>query len=234
MNDGSAQEPRVVHSSSGRLRINLPDPDGIISRLIGQLPGVKSATSNTLTENILILFDPQQSNEQTLLDELRGLSATLPVVLPGPDVSRAIVLSPTEPGGYATGMSARLYKVLGWSSVGMAVVGAVTPGIPTVPFVILAGYCFIRSSPQAHEWLRRSEWFGPSLRDWEEHHAIKRSVKYAAVGLMAAGLGVATLIGFPPILLAVIAALEAIGLVVVLRLPVVESPSSTTPELVNR
>jgi uncharacterized membrane protein YbaN (DUF454 family) len=133
------------------------------------------------------------------------------------------------PAGYVTGPTRSLYHVLGWSSVGLAVVGAVTPGIPTAPFVIVAGYFFIRSSPRAHDWLLRSRWFGSFLRDWEEHRGVKRSVKYTAVGLMGAGLVFTWLLNPPPAVLASILALEAIGLVVVLRLPVVESSPPPAP-----
>jgi uncharacterized membrane protein YbaN (DUF454 family) len=38
----------------------------------------------------------------------------------------------------------------------MAIVGVITPAIPTAPFVIPGGVFFVRSSPQAHEWLRHA------------------------------------------------------------------------------
>src|SRR5205807_865967 len=126
----------------------------------------------------------------------------------------------SEPVVHATGLRHGVYKALGWSSVGLAAVGAVLPGLPTVPFLVLASYFFIRSSPTAREWLLRSRWFGPMLREWEEHHAVQRSVKYGAVGLMGGGLVVTWLAGLPAAAVATILALEAVGLVVVLRLPV--------------
>jgi uncharacterized membrane protein YbaN (DUF454 family) len=107
----------------------------------------------------------------------------------------------------------------------MAVVGAILPGVPTAPFVLLAGYFFVRSSPPAHAWLMRSRWFGPFLRDWEERHGVRRSVKYTAVGLIAVGATVTWLLGLPAVLLAVILAVEFVGLIVVLRLRVVEEPA---------
>jgi uncharacterized membrane protein YbaN (DUF454 family) len=219
MEPTSTPGPRVVHSSRGRLRVHLPDSDGHITTRLRGLPGVTSAEASELTGNILILYDHRQTSEKALLDELQAPPAVAP---PGE-------LPPVEPADQPTGMYRRLYQALGWSSVGIGGVGAVTPGLPTVPFLILAGYFFVRSSPQAHDWLLRSSWFGPSLRDWEEHHGVRRSVKYTAVGVMGAGLAVTWLLGLPAAVIAAILALEVVGLVTILRIPEIE-PSGAGPQ----
>jgi uncharacterized membrane protein YbaN (DUF454 family) len=229
---------QVVHSSFGRLRVHLPDVDGNVSARLRQLPGVTSAEANYLTGNILILFNPQQTSAKMLLAELHALCAPLlPAVVTKdvsePSASTALVLQDdpiaAQPEGYVTGVRARVYKALGWASVGMAGVGAATPGIPTVPFVVLASYFFVRSSPEAHAWLLRSRWFGQILRDWEEHRGIRRGVKNTALGLMGAGLVISSLIGLPTVVFASIVALEAVGVAIVLRLPVIEDESSPAP-----
>jgi uncharacterized membrane protein YbaN (DUF454 family) len=79
-----------------------------------------------------------------------------------------------------------LYVSGGWVCVGMAVIGAVLPLVPTTPFLLLASWCFYRGSPRIHAWLHRSKWFGPTLDDWQHYHGIRRSVKYRTVGLVAA------------------------------------------------
>ena len=79
-----------------------------------------------------------------------------------------------------------LYVAGGWVCVGMAVIGAVLPLVPTTPFLLLASWCFYRGSPRIHAWLHRSKWFGPTLDDWQHYHGIRRSVKYRTVGLVAA------------------------------------------------
>jgi uncharacterized membrane protein YbaN (DUF454 family) len=235
----SSQGPRVVHSSFGRLRVHLPDPDGRVSAHLRRLPGVFSAVASELTGNLLILYHPRQINEKALLGELQPFCAeSAPAALP-PAPRAAAVSVPREsdhrdngavvgsPADVVTGPLAGVYKALGWSSVGLAVVGAITPGIPTVPFLVVAAYFFIRSSPAAHEWLIHSRWFGPMLREWEEQRGVRRSVKYSAVGLIALGLVFTWLIGLPTAVMASIMALEAIGLVLVLRLPVIEPAPAT-------
>jgi uncharacterized protein len=246
MIDAVAQRLQVVHSSLGRLRIHLPDPTGQITARLRRLPGVTYAEANRITGNLLILFSSPQTTEKTLLAELQSCCAIAPVASPSIPKSRptqAVVVRKAvkqieiatvkierrtadvvRPPVYLTGWRSWLYKAFGWASVGLAVVGAITPGIPTVPFVILAGYFFVRSSPEAHQWLLRSRWFGQMLRDWEEYRGVRRSVKYAVVGLLAAGLAIAWLLGLSPVVIGSILTFGVIGVVVVLRLPAVEAP----------
>jgi uncharacterized membrane protein YbaN (DUF454 family) len=66
----------------------------------------------------------------------------------------------------------------------MAYLGFILPGVPTTPWVLLAGYCFSRSSPRLERWLKRSPIFGKLLRDWDEHRGIRRPVKIFAVCLV--------------------------------------------------
>jgi uncharacterized membrane protein YbaN (DUF454 family) len=243
----------VVHTLRGRVRIHLPDGldlEGELAARVTWIPGVTSASANALTGNILILFDPQQTTERALLSELEALCldhaiASHPdrgceeVILPGQSqgqlLPRNASQSDSPPAGgaqYVTGLRRTVYKSAGWLSIVMAVIGAITPGIPTVPFVVLAAYFFVRSSPEAHAWLLRSRWFGGMLRDWEEHRAVTLQVKYGAVALILAAMVITLMVGLPLAVLLTIYAFEIIGLAIVLRLPVVER-SSALPEFVT-
>lgn len=66
---------------------------------------------------------------------------------------------------------------LGWVFVLLGAIGAVLPLLPTTPFLILALACFAENSPRFHNMLLQHKWFGPPLRQWEETHTMRRSVK---------------------------------------------------------
>ena len=70
---------------------------------------------------------------------------------------------------------------LGLILIGLGYLGVLLPGLPTTPFLIGASYCFYRSSPRLHRWLRRSPVFGRILHDWEVHRGIRKPVKIFAV-----------------------------------------------------
>lgn len=69
----------------------------------------------------------------------------------------------------------------GWTSVGLGLIGAVLPLLPTVPFMLLAAFCFARGSERAHAWLMNHPRFGPAIRDWQAHGAISRTAKRWAI-----------------------------------------------------
>ena len=50
---------------------------------------------------------------------------------------------------------------VGIVSVGLGFLGAVLPGLPTTPFLLLAGWCFARSNPELGERLLRHPLFRP-------------------------------------------------------------------------
>lgn len=81
-----------------------------------------------------------------------------------------------------------LWAAGGWIGVALGVIGTVLPVVPTVPFLLLAAFCFARSSPRLYHWLMNHPRFGGPLRDWQAHHAIGRRVKVVALLMMAAGL----------------------------------------------
>src|SRR5262245_16318568 len=85
------------------------------------------------------------------------------------------------------------------ASVGMAYLGAILPGLPTTPWVLLAGYCFARSSPRLEGWLKRSPIFGKLLRDWDEHRGIRGWVKVVAVCLVVTVVGLSIALGGLPV-----------------------------------
>ena len=76
------------------------------------------------------------------------------------------------------------FLALGILAVAIGYVGVVVPGLPSTVFFIAALWAFKRSSPRFEFWLLNHRVFGPTLRDWEERHAIKPRTKAIAIGTM--------------------------------------------------
>ena len=74
-----------------------------------------------------------------------------------------------------------LFAFIGLIFVGIATVGVIVPGLPTVPWLLLASYFFSKSSPRLQRWLRQTPMFGPLLQDWDANHAIRPKVKLFAI-----------------------------------------------------
>jgi uncharacterized membrane protein YbaN (DUF454 family) len=99
-------------------------------------------------------------------------------------------------------MRRHLYRIGGLFFVGLGVVGAFLPLLPTVPFLLLALFCFARSNPAWEQRLLDHPRYGPPLRQWRERRAIPRRAKIAALGTMALSVGItAATAGWPWLLI---------------------------------
>ena len=76
--------------------------------------------------------------------------------------------------------------VLGCVSVVIGVIGIVLPGLPGTVFLILAAWCFTRSSPRFETWLLDHPRLGPPVRQWRATGAIPRYAKWIACASLAA------------------------------------------------
>lgn len=78
-----------------------------------------------------------------------------------------------------------LYLAVGTVSAGIGIAAVAVPGLPTTVFLIVALWCFARSSPRMEAWLRGHRVVGPYLHDWEDGRRIPRHVKWIAGVSMA-------------------------------------------------
>lgn len=107
-------------------------------------------------------------------------------------------------------------QTAGFVCVGLALAGVFLPLLPTTPFVLLAAACFARSSPRFHRWLLEHRWFGPTVRDWQEHRAIALRTKALAIAMLVLTLGssIAVAVSDPRLRVALVGL--GLGLVVML------------------
>ena len=59
----------------------------------------------------------------------------------------------------------------------MGVLGVVIPVLPTVPFLLLAAYCFARSSEKLERWLRGTKLYEDNLADFAAGKGMTRKAK---------------------------------------------------------
>jgi uncharacterized membrane protein YbaN (DUF454 family) len=81
----------------------------------------------------------------------------------------------------------------GWLNVGLGVIGAFLPVMPTTVFLLIALWAFSKSSPRFHAWLQGHPRLGPLIHDWHAHRVIPLRAKLLAVTMMAASLTYLTL-----------------------------------------
>ncbi len=115
-----------------------------------------------------------------------------------------------------------VYVATGTFFVGLGTVGAFLPLLPTTPFLLLASYFYVRSSPRLNQRLLRSRLLGGFLRDWQQRGGVRRPVKWLALAVVGLGVTASIIWGnFPGWGIALLLVLAAIGVTVVVRLPVV-------------
>ena len=84
----------------------------------------------------------------------------------------------------------KLWAAAGFVFVGLGALGVALPLVPTTPFLLLASYCFARSSPRFARWLRSTRLYKEHLEGFEQHRSLTLRAKLTIVipvGLMLLG-----------------------------------------------
>lgn len=91
-----------------------------------------------------------------------------------------------------------LWLAAGGLSLAMGLIGVVLPLLPTVPFVLLAAFCFSRGSERCERWIVEHRHFGPMVHNWRTHRAVpKRAKWFATVMMTISSVGAAVLLPAP-------------------------------------
>ncbi|MEO9599924.1 YbaN family protein [Parasphingorhabdus sp.] len=90
-------------------------------------------------------------------------------------------------------MKRQFYLIAGLASLALGGIGIILPLLPTVPFMILAAFCFANSSPRLESWLVEHHVFGVHIKNWRERRAITRRGKWAATIAFAVSCVIALL-----------------------------------------
>ncbi|EGG99822.1 Hypothetical protein DUF454 [gamma proteobacterium IMCC2047] len=63
-----------------------------------------------------------------------------------------------------------------------------------MPLVLLAAFCFARSSERLHQWILRHRYFGPIIENFQAGRGIPRRVKYRTIVIIWISMGISCLI----------------------------------------
>ena len=84
------------------------------------------------------------------------------------------------------------YIILGCISVVLGTIGIFVPGLPTTPFVLLASWCFYRSSPRLQAWLLQS-FLGKYIREYRDKGGLTLRKRISIILLMATMVAISTI-----------------------------------------
>lgn len=88
-------------------------------------------------------------------------------------------------------MKKLIYMIIGCVSVGLGTAGSVVPVLPTVPFLLLAVYCFARSSERLHHWFINTKLYKNNLESYVQGRgmtwATKIRVMITVTAMMSVG-----------------------------------------------
>lgn len=82
-----------------------------------------------------------------------------------------------------------IFLVCGIFLVFLGILGMFLPILPTTPFLLLASFCFARSSKRVYDWLLSNRWFGPYIRNYREGNGITTGHKVIAISLLWLTIG---------------------------------------------
>ena len=88
-----------------------------------------------------------------------------------------------------------IWALFGLACLALGAIGIILPLLPTVPFLLAAGFFFGKSSTRLHRWLMTHPVFGPPIRDWNQNGAISRRAKLLASLSILATFGISLVVG---------------------------------------
>lgn len=81
-----------------------------------------------------------------------------------------------------------IYIFIGSISLVLGIIGAFFPVLPTTPFLLLAAFCYMRSSRRMYQWLIHNKMFGAYVYSYVTYRAIPKKTKIRAITILWATL----------------------------------------------
>lgn len=87
-------------------------------------------------------------------------------------------------------MKKLLFLILGCFGVALDTVGALLPVLPTFPFLMLAAFCFARSSEKLDRWFHGTKLYRENLKDFAAGRGMTRKAKVRIMAAMTLLMGI--------------------------------------------
>ena len=78
-------------------------------------------------------------------------------------------------------------------------IGLNLPVISGIPLLVVADFCFARSSPRLHHWLLSHPTFGPPVAHWQAHGTIRTDTKIGSTTSLAVVFGILLIANVRPL-----------------------------------
>jgi uncharacterized membrane protein YbaN (DUF454 family) len=69
----------------------------------------------------------------------------------------------------------------GHTMLGLGIIGMILPLMPSTIFLLLASFCYTKSSPRFDEWIHTNKYFGKHLRNYKDKKGTTVSVKLFSI-----------------------------------------------------
>ena len=151
------------------------------------------------------------ARDQNMLADTEGGAAPAPDGVPNAADGAAPATTPSATRRWFAreALYRRALFVAGSLFLLLGAIGMLVPMLPGTVFLILAAWCFARSSPRFEAWLLAHRYLGPSVARWKATGAIPPVAKALAMSSFVGTLAGAWYFGAPRIMLILLATLFA-------------------------
>lgn len=84
-----------------------------------------------------------------------------------------------------------IYSILGLAFLILAVIGAILPIMPTVPFLLLSAICFSKSSKKVDAWFKNTKIYKKYILKYEKNKGMSKKNKIEVILFVTIIMGIA-------------------------------------------
>ena len=118
------------------------------------------------------------------------------------------------------------YLTSGFLLVAIGVIGIFLPLLPTTIFLILASFCFLKSSPKANDWLRNHKILGGYIDNYQNKTGLTRNSKIINIVTLWTSISLSALLLTNELYIRIILLAIAIGVTIHLLMIKTKQPNN--------